>query len=191
MKALVRGMPWPPTWVQPSPCRNFVRPNAVAIPPAQWRRTLPRHPLRPMRIRPDRHWIPHSAPNSPEFASVKIIQRPHPTLPCRLLTLERAFQILLAEIHIEHPPVHDLCWRQSPTSPLPPLRPITHQSPLVAAQGDEEVGTLASQGIFQSTECTRALTIVRPDPILVRFEVWQEFLALVPDLPLRIPLNKG
>lgn len=191
MKALARGMPWPPTWVQPSPCRNSVRPNAVAIPPAQWRRTLPRQPLRPMRIRPDRHWIPHSAPNSPEFASVKIIQRPHPTLPCRLLTLERAFQILLAEIHIEHPPVRDLCWRQSPTSPLPPLRPITHQGTLVAAEGDEEVRTLPCQSILQSTQRARSLAIVWPNPVLVRSEVWKDLVALVPDLLFRVPLYKG
>ena len=64
--------------------------------------------------------------------------------------INNRLQVLPAEILMIALHILQLIRRHSPSSPGPPLRPVAHQSPLVAGRTDEHVGALARQSVFEA-----------------------------------------
>lgn len=131
-----------------------------------------------MRIRPEVIWPSPSIMRSLVLAVAKVIKWfRHPVFgPTHI---RNRHLILDTVVFIETSLLLELPWRQALVGPLPSLRNVTHESTLIAAKRDEDVGAFAGQRILETTHCTWPLAIVWSRPVLIWLEV-SKFPATLP-----------
>jgi len=158
----------PPTRPIPSTVRHSIPPRRIRS------LVVVRVGVRPLRTR-----SPLRVPPNPIARPVPI-QRARPSmLVCLILSVlevvvsactgavvgpkgfKRIHELCLDRVWVVILLVVELLWREPPARPLPLLRTVTHESALVAVDGDEDIRALVGQHVFESTQSARALAVVR------------------------------
>lgn len=146
--------------------------------------------FRPMCISPELIRTVRVFVRSLELAVLEVEQRPPVPLLASPLRVHGQLEILQPEVSVMFHLVHEFVRRQAPSSPLPPLRSIAHQRPFVATGCDEDIRAFATHSIFQSTQRTSSLSVVRSGEVVFRLEVRENLRALAPSSNRRIPFSE-
>lgn len=182
--------PWSPTRPISSKPRHSSLPFAVNVSLAQRVAVVAASSRRPTRINPHLVRLEIPARFWTLVLSCPEIVRLLTTTACPG-RVQNVHHILRTPILIVRPPLPPLMWRQLPSAPLPSLRSVSHQRPLITTRRHEDIRSLSGQCIFEPAECPGSFPVMRTCHVKVRLEVLQLAVPLPPSTANRVIFAKG